>query len=261
MTISLIITTYNRLDALELVLLSVLAQRVMPDEVIIADDGSAKETQELIQKYQSIFTVPLIHSWQEDKGFRAARSRNLAISKSSSAYIIVLDGDMVLHPMFINDHKIYAQRGFFVNGSRALLSEKSTQKHLQERKHVIRWWNFGVMAKENAIRMPWLHKIIKGQLTGPEGVRSANMGFWKSDLIEVGGFDEAFVGWGREDSELAVRLMNAKVNRKNLKFAAIGFHLYHREEPRDHFSENDALLKESIQKKIIIARKSLLKTN
>ena len=44
MTVSLIISTYNSPKALDLCLMSVLQQSVLPDEVLIADDGSNEET-------------------------------------------------------------------------------------------------------------------------------------------------------------------------------------------------------------------------
>ena len=75
----------------------------------------------------------IIHSWQEDDGFRAARSRNNAIFKSSGDYIVLIDGDTILHPNFVKDHIASAEFGYFVQGSRALLSEKQTIKALAEK--------------------------------------------------------------------------------------------------------------------------------
>ena len=80
--VSLIITTYNWPEALFLVLKSVKNQFKMPDEIIVADDGSNKETANVIKKFSKDFNLEIIHSWQEDKGFRAAMSRNKAIAKA-----------------------------------------------------------------------------------------------------------------------------------------------------------------------------------
>ena len=82
MRLCLIITTYNRPDALELVLKSIEAQTKIPNEVIIADDGSDNSTKNLIDKFISSSSINLIHSWQKDLGFRVAESRNRAIAKS-----------------------------------------------------------------------------------------------------------------------------------------------------------------------------------
>ncbi|MFW5755209.1 MAG: glycosyltransferase, partial [Tangfeifania sp.] len=76
MKISLIIVTYNRPKALEVILKSILIQTEIPHEVIIADDGSGPETAKLIAKYRNVFPCKLKHVWQEDNGFRAAKIRN-----------------------------------------------------------------------------------------------------------------------------------------------------------------------------------------
>ena len=105
MRVSLIITTYNRPDALLLVLRSVEDQTKLPEEVIIADDGSNQYAQRFVTDFQISSNLNIIYSWQENKGFRAAKSRNKAIAKSNFDYIILVDGDMILHSKFIQDHK------------------------------------------------------------------------------------------------------------------------------------------------------------
>ena len=131
MHISLIITTYNRPDALLLVLKSVECQSRLPYEVIIADDGSSIKTQNLIKEFKAQTDLKIIHSFQYDRGFRAAKSRNKAISKASGEYIILVDGDMVLHHNFINDHEKNSQSGYFVQGPRVLLNIDRTPEILE----------------------------------------------------------------------------------------------------------------------------------
>ena len=128
MNCSLIICTYNWPEALSLVLSSVASQSILPNEVIIADDGSNESTAEVIEKISTKIPVPIIHSWQEDIGCRIPHSRNRAIAKSSYEYIIMIDGDTVLHEDFIKDHKRFAKEGLYIQGSRALLQYKFTEK-------------------------------------------------------------------------------------------------------------------------------------
>ena len=90
--ISLIVTTYKRKDALEVVLLSILKQSLLPKEVIIADDGSGEDTKRLIDRYKAEFPVPLLHCWQADEGFRAAKIRNKAMALATQEYIVMIDG-------------------------------------------------------------------------------------------------------------------------------------------------------------------------
>src|SRR6202007_756373 len=73
-------------------------------------------------------------------------------------------------------------------------------------------------------------------------IKSCNLGVWRSDLDLVNGFDESFLGWGHEDSDLVVRLFNAGVMRKDGAFATEVFHLWHRENQRDQESSNRAVV-------------------
>lgn len=111
MRTSLIITTYNRPKVLAMALRSIAEQSVLPDEVIVADDGSTRSTAAMVRKIARNFPVELIHVWQEDKGFRAARVRNLGASKASGDMLVFIDGDMVLHKDFMKFHLLHASRG------------------------------------------------------------------------------------------------------------------------------------------------------
>ena len=128
MNCSLIICTYNWHEALALVLSSIASQSILPDEVIVADDGSDESTAKVIMKYTEIMPIPIVHSWQEDIECRIPRSRNRAIAKSKFEYIIMIDGDTVLHKDFVKDHKKFAEKGIYIQGSRVLLQQKITDK-------------------------------------------------------------------------------------------------------------------------------------
>jgi glycosyltransferase involved in cell wall biosynthesis len=249
-SISLLITTYNRKDALEVVLLSVLQQSLMPIEVIVADDGSTKDTAELVQEYQKKFPVKLLHCWQEDLGFRVSHIRNKAIAMASGDYIIMADGDVVLHRHFIRDHRIHLAPNQFIQGSRVLLSQELTQKAISSKRVYFTPFSEGIKNRINATPCKMLSPLasrIYSLKQNIKAVRSCNMACWKADLIKVNGFSEEFVGWGREDSELAVRLLNSGIHRYNLKFGAIVYHLWHKEnKTNDLLLRNDDSLNNAI---------------
>lgn len=121
MKISLILSTYNRPDALAVTLESILRLDRLPDEVIIGDDGSTPETAETIARFRPRFPVPLLHLWHEDKGFRLAKMRNKCIARATGDYIVQIDGDLILHPRFIADHAAAARPNAFLKGTRVLL--------------------------------------------------------------------------------------------------------------------------------------------
>lgn len=128
MKTTLIISTYNRPEALSVCLDSVRFQTVMPDEVIVGDDGSTSETKDLIESFKKDFPVPLIHLWQEDKGFRLAMMRNKSVAAATGDYIIEIDGDIFLHNKFVEDHKRLAKPGHYLRGTRVNLGQKLTEE-------------------------------------------------------------------------------------------------------------------------------------
>ena len=246
MQISLIITTYNRPDALLLVIKSVERQSLVPNEVIIADDGSNKKTQELIDNFIIHSNLNIIHSFQKDKGFRAAKSRNKAISKSTGDYIVLIDGDMILHRNFIYDNKKNAQNGYFTQGSRALLSQKKSDEVLGGSYFAFNILSNGLNNRKNALHSNLLSKLFSIKKNYLRGLKTCNVSFYKKDCISVNGFNNNFEGWGREDSEFAVRLLNNGILRKNLRFNSIQFHLWHAENTRISLRKNDVILNSSI---------------
>ncbi|MBM7037671.1 glycosyltransferase family 2 protein [Vibrio ulleungensis] len=247
--VTLVITTYNWKEALLAVLHSVTQQNTMPSEVIVADDGSGADTREMLLNLSKDFPVPLIHSWQDDCGFRAARSRNKAIASAAGDYIIIIDGDMILPPTFIEDHASNATPNQFIQGGRVLLSNTLSQEVIEDNR-TISFWTSGLKNRKNIINSRLLSRVFSRISNTDKSTRSCNMSFWKSDIIAVNGFNNDFVGWGREDSEFVVRLLNSGLNRLYLKFSGAGYHLYHNENSRDALPENDQILNDTIGKKL-----------
>ena len=257
---SLVITTYNWVQALKLCLESVLAQTVLPKEIIIADDGSKQETIDLIKNFQMSYpNVNIIHSWQEDKGFRAGMSRNRAISKTTGKYVIILDGDLILERHFVQDHIESKEKGCFIQGSRVIMSKEKSQEILNGKilKLPKIMFEKGFKNKLNMIRNKILSKLMTTKDKNLKGIRSCNMSFFNEDLELVNGFEEKIEGWGREDSELALRLFNNNIKKKKLKFKALTYHIFHKENDRSRLKKNDEMLQEAIDNKKMRAEKGL----
>ncbi len=257
---SLIITTYNWPEALSVCIQSVLRQTVLPKEIIIADDGSKEDTSKLIKQFQlSNPNINIIHSWQEDTGFRLSMSRNKAILKASGKYVIIIDGDLYLDRYFIQDHIENKEKGYFIQGSRVITAQDKSEKLIFTHK-LNRFKAFlskGFKNKTNIIRSSFLSTLFTSKDKTLKGIRGCNMSFFREDLILVDGFEEKIEGWGREDSEIAVRLFNSNIKKKKLKFKALTYHMYHKENDRSNLNENDEILSEVIKTKKIRADKGI----
>ncbi|MEY3372116.1 MAG: hypothetical protein RLZZ537_584 [Pseudomonadota bacterium] len=247
MKTALIITTYNWPLALSLVLKSVREQSLIPDEVIIADDGSEDETRRLIQREALDFPCTLKHSWQEDIGFRVARSRNLAIASSKSDYIILIDGDMVLHRHFVRDHIKVARAGFFTQGSRVLMSAPASAKLLTTGQIKLNFFSPGIVRRRHTLRLPLLGQFWLQLTAGKNrhGIKTCNQAWQRDDLIRLNGFDERMMAWGCEDEELAARAFHSGLKRQDCRFTALAYHLWHKERRNNDCSPNLKFLHET----------------
>lgn len=264
-TKSLIISTYNRPDALDLCLNSILKQTKLPDEVLIADDGSKEDTKRLVDEFAKMAPIPVHHIWHPDNGFQLSGIRNKAISRASKDYIIQIDGDLILHPNFIQDHISLAENGYFVTGSRILLSEKSTEKIIASRQIDFNIYVPGSSNIFNGLRNRVARNLFskKYKIHGKHKfyVKGCNMAFWKKDLVLVNGYNEAFTGWGKEDSDIAIRLINAGLKKKFIKMGGIVYHLYHKEASRTNEKLNNNLMEMAIKNKTTFCEDGLNKYN
>ena len=235
---SLLIATYNWPRALAVVLASVRGQTVLPTEVIIADDGSGEDTRALVAAEVKSFPVPIHHVWHKDMGFRLAAIRNKSMAVAHGDYLIQIDGDTVLHSAFVESHVAFARRGSYVQGSRAMLDERRTQECLNAGRIITNAWSMGVRNRVNALHLPWMSGLVRGPTDPLRRTRGCNMAFWRHDILRVNGYDEAIEGWGREDSELAARLQQSGVRRRNLKLSGVAWHLHHRTRSQQSLGQN-----------------------
>jgi len=243
--LSLVVTTYNWKEALDLVLESVARQVEPPDEVLIADDGSRADTAELVSAWTRRLPFPLRHVWQEDRGFRVGRIRNRAIAAASGDYVVLVDGDMLLHPCFVADHRAAARPGYWAQGVRALSGPDTARRILTERLTWVSLFSSDITRRRHLWRSRMLGRLLSRPHTGERSIRSCNQGLWRTDLLRVNGFNERMSGWGYEDGELASRLYHCGIRRRDLRFQALALHIHHPTRRREGRNPNFELMQET----------------
>ena len=259
--ISVVLTTYNRSDALAVVLAALQRQTDKDFEVVIADDGSQPAHRARIRETANRCSFALAYVWHPDVGFTVARARNLGVAQSRGSYLILLDGDCVPDVDFIAQHRRLMQTGFLVNGSRCLLSPDFTQRVLggsvdivgRSWQYWLQQWRTGYASKiAPRLRVPDVGMRIESDFRW-HGIRSCNMGLWRADFEQVNGFDCSFQGWGHEDADLVLRMFHAGIRRKNGFCATEVFHLWHNESSRDRASANEATVRQRMHSDIVRA--------
>jgi glycosyltransferase involved in cell wall biosynthesis len=252
--ISVVVATYNREDALDAVLRGLSRQADRRFEVLVADDGSGPATAQVIAAWAARGVFPLAHVRHDDRGFRLAEIRNRAILESKGSLCIFLDGDCIPRPGFVAAHRRLAAPGWFVGGNRVLLGQALTARVLREHLEpelwgLRQWMRHRLHGEVN--RLAPLAALPLGPLRrlGPAAWRCArgtNLAIARGDLARVDGFDATFNGWGREDSDIMVRLIRAGVRRKDGRYATAVLHLWHPEFDRSHLAENERMLADVI---------------
>lgn len=260
-SVSVVITTYNRSDALLAVLAGLARQTDRRFEVVVADDGSRAEHQRAVHESPLARALKVVHVWHPDVGFTASKVRNRGVAAASGQYLVFLDGDCVPEVDFIARHKALAERGHFVNGSRVLLDAELSRRVIAGAEQICGrsalYW-LGQRLRGHASKLTHLLRLPGNFLRVKrnfywKGIRSCNMGVWRSDYERVDGFDESFVGWGHEDADFVLRLHHAGVARKNGFCATEVFHLWHKEAARDQESQNARTVRQRVQTDIVRA--------
>jgi glycosyltransferase involved in cell wall biosynthesis len=253
--ISVIVSTYERPDALDAVLRGLSRQTDRAFEIVVADDGSGPETRKIVEAWRSRLDVDLEHVWHEDRGFRLAEIRNRAITASRGEVCVFLDGDSIPLAGFVAAHRRLAEPGWFVAGNRVLLSAELTSRVLREGLTPECWSPGQWVAARRAGGVNRFAPLLSLPL-GPlrrlnarawKGARGGNLAIRRSDLERVDGFDAAFSGWGLEDSDIIVRLIRSGTRRKDGRFATGVLHLWHPENDRSRLPENATSLEKVIR--------------
>jgi glycosyltransferase involved in cell wall biosynthesis len=265
-TLAVVVTTYNRPNALTAVLEAYLAQRDTNFELIVADDGSTDETRRAVRSFRARADFPVEHVWHEDRGFRAGAIRNRAIARTAAQYVVFTDGDCIPMPGFVATHRRRAERGSFVSGSRLLFTQEATRRVLDEAWGVHAWpWGRWIAARARGevnrlwplVALPAAFATSNRFAHRWEKARTCNLGVWRNDLLAINGFDETFEGWGLEDSDLALRLIHHGVRHRRVTCGLGVAHLWHPENPRGNLDRNRRLLEELHESRRTRARRGI----
>lgn len=233
--ISLVIASYNQTNALALVLAGVGAQERLPDEILLADDGSEPDTKALIESWAPSVPVPVVFTTQEDLGFRKARALNNALRKCSGDFVLFLDGDCIPTRRWVTTF-VEALQGRFdfatagyvmmdLPRSRAVTVEQVSRGAIESQVTDTERAAFAaVHRKETLYRFLRMRK--KPRILG------GNWAARRTALLAVNGFDECFDGFGKEDSDIRNRLVNAGFRGISLWDRNWVFHCSHDLDPR-----------------------------
>jgi glycosyltransferase involved in cell wall biosynthesis len=252
---SLILTTADNPLALNLVLEAISLQTHAAFEVIVVDCGSDSQTKAVIETWSARLAFRVEHLWQSADRFQKASALNQAVRTSRGDYLIFLDGDCLPHRQFIADHLLHAEPGLFVQGRRAGIKGRYVRRVSARNFNPVRLFlRRRLYGLHRGLRRPW--PSVK--LTEGTRLKGCNFAVWREDFFRVNGYDENFVGWGHEDTELAERLSNAGLSCKIVTGQLIVYHLDHARVVRYQTAVNERILERTRQEKRTRCEKGLV---
>lgn len=233
---SVILSTYNEPKWLEKAIIGFQHQTELPDELIVADDGSTEETKKVIDNLRAASPFPIVHVWQEDNGFQKTRILNKALLKVMGEYIVFTDGDCIPRNDFIKVHKKHAKKGYFLSGGYFKLpihiSKLITEQDIKNGNAFnLNWFiNKGLKNTHKTLKLTtsgWQQSFLNFITPAGATWNGHNASGWLTDILNVKGFDER-MQYGGEDRELGERLFNTGLKSKQLRYSAIVVHLDHK---------------------------------
>ena len=235
MKVSVIISTYNSPEWLEKVLWGYTCQIHKDFEIIVADDGSGKETFDVIRFFQENSQLEIYHIWHEDKGYRRQVILNKAIQNAHTEYLIFTDGDCIPRNDFVITHVEQAERGYFLSGgycklsmdiSRVIAKENIVSRESFELKWLRSYGSIGASQSRKLFAKGKLADFLDFVTPAKPTFNNCNSSAWKDDVVAVNGYDER-MQYGGADREMGERLVNYGVLGKQIRHRAIVLHLDH----------------------------------
>jgi len=244
MKVSVIVSVYKDIVALDLIIQSLKIQTYKDFELVIVEDAHTSEMKTYVS---SIKDIDYKHTFQEDLGVRKSRSQNNGILASSGEYLIFIDGDCILAPNFIESHVVLSEQNQALAGRRFNLDEKQThqlrEKQIDVQKytqHFLRY-NFWQMFDKST-------RFEQGIYIKPKGlvyslflknrkrntrILGCNFSCFKSDMIRINGFDESYGETAiPDDMDFDWRFKAAGICVKSCNNTANMFHLFHKAHDR-----------------------------
>lgn len=258
--ISVIISTYNAVEWLKKVIWGYNAQTYRNFEMIIADDGSSKDTFDLIEELQKEVFYPIIHVWHEDNGFQKSQILNKAIVACETDYIMMSDGDCIPRSDFVEQHIKYREEGYFLSGGYHKLPLQlsriiSKDDIYSERCFDVFWLKKNGMKfsfKNNKLSSKGFKSTVLNFLTPTTpSWNGHNASGWKKDILDINGFDER-MQYGGQDRELGERLVNYGIKPKQIRYSTTCLHLDH---PRGYATEESINKNRNIRKETRLKKK------
>lgn len=215
MKVSIIIATFNRSLQLSRGLITILKQEILPDEIVIIDDGSVDDTRKVCESFKVLaagFGVGLKYKYLNHPEHRISSiPRNVGIKQSTGDLIIFTEPEILhvgntikqlLDLMKSNPNKVPVATQIWTIQQK--IYDKLNQDNF-ERPMTILTHKYAQLTESpnlDNLKAPNSDWAITGSKNCLTGCLFACEKKW---LLDIGGFDESFEGHGWDDFDLFER--------------------------------------------------------
>jgi GT2 family glycosyltransferase len=191
-SVSVVIVTYNRADGLAEVLTLLRAQDHEPAEVVVVNGPSTDGTAALLASTPDVKVVDCPEA-------NIAVARNLGVAAAAGDVVAFLDDDTLPEPDWLSSIVAalvsrpvagvggpYRRRSGLGLEHLHLVGDRLGETRRVDAGDPVEWY-----------ANPWSDRFVV--------LPGGNSAYWRSAIVEVGGYDEAFA-FGGEEGDLAIRL-------------------------------------------------------
>jgi len=241
---SVVITTYEDDDRLEMTLRGFARQHssTEPFEVVVINDGGddlptrvrvqnvvdemnigGKDSTNALRRIQYDYLGP------QSADFRLAAARNLGIKRAQGRQLIICDCDTLPRFSMVVEHQSAFEQAAVLVGVRYHIRPQAVEAIVSPSEATAEWCSKHQHAEDDRLHLPGLKEKYFGIRNYPqpwEVCWGCNFSVAREPVMNLGGFDEEFVGWGGEDEDIARRLLLHGLFFKPVPQSVV-FHLDH----------------------------------
>jgi len=233
--LTVVIACKDRNKNLEYCLNSIAASKNPPKETIVVDFGSVEPLRTTLP------AVRIIRTTNNTQMFHKSRALNIGIKSVTTKYTCITDADQTFQDNFFFElnNKLDRDKKAFVMCQTYFL--RNIPDYIVPNNFMLNYWLMLAVAKESGGK--------------PHGEGCCN-GVRTQWLMSVKGYDEQFIGFGAEDSDVMFRAHRDNLNRTGLNSKTSMIHLPHDKTGSYYdirrFDKNRTLFKQKNKSKTIV---------
>lgn len=241
MKATILITSFNRAHLLKFGLESLSAQNFPREniEIVVLNDGAEDETEQVTKSFADKLNIKYYHTGKNFTKWRIPGfAINFGVKNTDSEFIFISCAEMyhldntveVMLSQLTKNNKLLTICNM-KDDNGYILNKLNDNKHITEE-------DYNIIGPLHNFKLPFF------------------MGMNRKDFVDIGGYDEDFIGIGYDDNDIVDRMLAVGNKYHNTHVKVI--HLYH---DRIDFSKSDSINLCEYNKQLYLKKKNIIIRN